>query len=215
MDSSDTIGDTKFGEIRRFLHTFVEGLDIGEQKVRVGLAQFSDRPLQEFLFSANEAMKEDMLRKLLSITHHKGGPKRTGLALDFVRNNYFSQARKDVSKIAIVITDGESSDAVQGPAQELRKQGVVIFVIEIGPANNAQLQAIANSPQKEFLFSMDNYQNLLGLIENLHKRVCIAVDDQLQGKRHVFTGSLITGFLWGSPLVPHCPKAFQQVYWLL
>ncbi|KAF5897624.1 collagen alpha-6(VI) chain-like, partial [Clarias magur] len=180
VDSSDTIGDTKFGEIRRFLHAFVQGLDIGEQKVRVGLAQFSDQPYQEFLFSADEAMKEDLLRKLLSITYRKGGPKRTGLALDFIRNTYFSQARQDISKIAVVITDGGSSDAVQGPAQELRKQGVVVFVVEMGPADIAQLQTIANSPQKEFLFSRDHYQNLPDLIENLRRRVCIAVDDQLR-----------------------------------
>lgn len=185
VDSSDTIGDTKFGEIRRFLHAFVEGLDIGEKMVRVGLAQFSDRPHQEFLFTAKET-KEDLLRNLLAITYRKGGPKRTGLALDFIRNNYFSQARQDVSKIAIVITDGESSDAVQGAAQELRKEGVVVFVIETGSANNAQLQAIANSPQKEFLYSMDNYQNLLVLIENVRRRVCIAVDDQLRGNWHIF-----------------------------
>lgn len=181
VDSSDTIGDTKFGEIRRFLHAFVEGLDIGENKVRVALAQFSDRPHQEFFFTANEAMKEDLLRKLLSVPYRKGGPKRTGLALDFIHNSFFSQARPDVSKIAIVITNGESSDAVQGPAQELRKQGVVVFVVKAGPANSAQLQAIANSPQKEFLFNMDNYQNVLVLIENLRRRVCIAVDDQLRG----------------------------------
>lgn len=186
VDSSDTVGETKFGEIRRFLHAFVEGLEIGEQKVRVGLAQFSDRPYQEFLFGENEAKKEDLLRKLLGLTYRKGGPKRTGLALDFIRNTYFSQARKSASKIAIVITDGESSDAVQGPAQELRKQGVVVFVIETGPANNVQLQAIANSPQTEFLFSTDNYQNLLGLIENLRRRVCTAVDDQLRGNLHIF-----------------------------
>lgn len=162
------------------------GLAIGEKDVRIGLAQFSDRPHQEFLFTANQATKEDLLRNLLSITYRKGGPKRTGLALDFIRNNYFSQARQDASKIAIVITNGESSDIVQGPAQELRKEGVVVFVIEAGPANNVQLQAIANSPQKEFLYSMDNYQDLLVLTENLRRRVCIAVDDQIRGNKHKF-----------------------------
>lgn len=186
VDSSDTIGDAKFEEIRSFLRTFVEALDIDEQKVRVGLAQFSDRPHQEFLFGANEGMKEDLPGMLSSITYRRGGPKKTGLALDFIWNKYFSQARQNVSKIAIVITDGESSDAVQGPAQELRKQGVVVFVIETGPSNNAQLQAIANNPQKEFLFSIADYPNLLSLIENLRRRVCIAVDDQLRGNWHIF-----------------------------
>lgn len=153
--------------------------------MRVGLAQFSDRPHQEFLFRANKNIKEDLLKKLLTIPYLKGGPKKTGLALDFIRNNFFSQARENVSKIAIVITDGESSDAVQGPAQELRKQGIVVFVVETGPANNEQLQAIASNPQKEFLFSMNDYRNKFDLIENLRRRVCIAVDDQLRGNLDV------------------------------
>ncbi|KAI5108436.1 collagen alpha-6(VI) chain [Silurus meridionalis] len=180
VDSSDTIGDTKFGEIRRFLHNFVEGLDIGEQNVRVGLAQFSDRPVQEVVFNGEEDTQEDLLKKILGLTYHKGRPKKTGHALDFIRESYFSDPKQSAAKIAIVITDGESSDSVQGPAQELRKQGVVVFVVETGPANNAQLQAIANSPQKEFLFSVENYPNLLSIIENLRRRVCTAVDDQLR-----------------------------------
>ncbi|KAI5611694.1 collagen alpha-6(VI) chain, partial [Silurus asotus] len=180
VDSSDTIGDTKFGEICNFLHKFVEGLDIGEQNVRVGLAQFSNRPVQEVVFNGEEDTKEDLLRKILGLTYHKGRPKKTGHALDFIRESYFSDPKQSAAKIAIVITDGESSDSVQGPAQELRKQGVVVFVVETGPANNAQLQAIANSPQKEFLFSVVNYPNLLSIIENLRRRVCTAVDDQLR-----------------------------------
>ncbi|TSV02093.1 Collagen alpha-6(VI) chain [Bagarius yarrelli] len=165
VDSSDTIGDAKLKEIQSFLHTFVNGLEIGQQKVRVGLAQFSNNPHQEFLFGVNEVTKEDLLRRLLSISRLNGGPKRMGLALDFIRNNYFSQARQNVSKIAIVITEGESSDAVQVPAQELRRQGVVVFVIETGPTNNAQLQAIANSPQKRISSSL-KYSDVFLLVDS-------------------------------------------------
>lgn len=184
VDSSDTIGDAKFAEIKRFLNAFVEKLDIKADKVRVGLAQYSDRPYQEFLLG-EYADKADLLEQLDNIRYRQGSA-NTGLALDFIRETYFSQARKNVPHLAIVITDGVSRDAVEEPAQKLRMQGVITFVVKTGEANLMQLHSIANSPQEEFLFSTDSYQKLQELAEILHRKVCIAVDDQLRGKQKMF-----------------------------
>ncbi|XP_072532864.1 collagen alpha-6(VI) chain [Salminus brasiliensis] len=176
VDSSDTIGETYFREIKYFLRVFVEGLDINVARVRIGLAQYSDRPYQEFLLG-EYADKADLLRKLNNIRYLRGKA-NTGVALDFIREDYFSQARKNVPHIAVVITDGVSRDAVEEPAQKLRMQGVITFVVKTGEANIEQLRAIANSPQQEFLFSSDSYQKLQELAENLRRKVCVAVDSQ-------------------------------------
>ncbi|XP_036431055.1 LOW QUALITY PROTEIN: collagen alpha-4(VI) chain [Colossoma macropomum] len=178
VDSSDTVGDINFVEIQHFLRAFVETLDIKPDKVRVGLVQYSDKPYQEFLLG-EYADKADLLKKLDNIRYHKGSA-NTGIALDFIRENYFNQARKNVPHIAIVITDGVSSDAVEEPAQKLRMQGVINFVVKTGGGNIVQLHAIANSPQEQFLFSADSHQKLQELVENLRRKVCIAVDDQLR-----------------------------------
>ncbi|KAF4106105.1 collagen alpha-6(VI) chain-like [Onychostoma macrolepis] len=170
VDSSGSIGARDFEEVKKFLHAFVDSFNLRPDKVRVGLAQFSDRPYQEFLLGAYSD-KKDLHQKLNRLIYRRGGT-NTGQALTFIRENYFSLARKNVPGIAIVITDGESNDDVEEPSQRLRNLGVFIFVIRVGTGKIEKLRAIANIPHKDFLFSIDSYQELQGLKESLRNKVC-------------------------------------------
>uniref|UniRef100_A0A671KQA9 Si:ch211-62a1.3 n=1 Tax=Sinocyclocheilus anshuiensis TaxID=1608454 RepID=A0A671KQA9_9TELE len=173
VDSSGSIGASDFEEVRKFLHAFVDSFNLRPDKVRVGLAQFSDRPYQEFLLG-DYLHKTDLHQKLNGLIYHSGGT-NTGRALTFIRENYFSLARKSVPGIVIVITDGESNDDMEEPSQRLRNLGVFIFVIRVGMGNMEKLRAIANIPHEEFLFSIDNYQELQGLKAGLCNKVCFTV----------------------------------------
>ncbi|XP_051503354.1 collagen alpha-6(VI) chain [Myxocyprinus asiaticus] len=177
VDSSSSIGDTDFEEVREFLHAFVDRFNLKTGKVRVGLAQFSDKPYQEFLLG-DYSDKQDLHQKLDNIIYRYGDP-NTGQALTFIHEKYFSLARTTVPRIAIILTAGESNDDVEEPAQKLRNQGVKIFTIRIGMGNVEKLRTIANIPHEEFLFSIDSYQDLLGLKESLRNKVCFTMDDQL------------------------------------
>lgn len=56
----------------------------------------------------------------------------TGLALNFISDNYFKPefgSRLGVPKIGILITDGKSQDDVIPPAKSLREAGVELFAI--------------------------------------------------------------------------------------
>uniref|UniRef100_A0A8C2EDU7 VWFA domain-containing protein n=1 Tax=Cyprinus carpio TaxID=7962 RepID=A0A8C2EDU7_CYPCA len=181
VDSSGSIGASDFEEVRKFLHAFVDSFNLKPDKVRVGLAQFSDRPYQEFLIG-DYLDKTDLHQKLNGLIYRRGGT-NTGQALTFIRENYFSLARKSVPGIAIVITDGESNDDMEEPSRRLRNVGVFIFVIRLGMGNMEKLRAIANIPQEEFLFSIDSYQELQGLKESLRNKVCFTVLLQSEGNR--------------------------------
>ncbi|XP_052006790.1 collagen alpha-6(VI) chain isoform X2 [Xyrauchen texanus] len=177
VDSSSSIGDKDFEEMRKFLRAFVDRLNLKTGKVRVGLAQFSDKPYQEFLLG-EYSDKQDLHQKLDNLIYRHGGT-RTGQALTFIREKYFRLARTTVPHIAIIITDGESNDDVEEPAQKLRNQGVKIFTIRVGKGNLEKLRTIANIPHEEFLFSIKSYQELRGLEESLRNKVCFTMDDQL------------------------------------
>uniref|UniRef100_A0A673JW13 Collagen alpha-6(VI) chain-like n=1 Tax=Sinocyclocheilus rhinocerous TaxID=307959 RepID=A0A673JW13_9TELE len=179
VDSSGSIGESDFEEVRKFLHSFVDSFNLRPDKVRVGLAQFSDRPYQEFLLG-DYSDKRDLHQKLNDLIYRRGGT-NTGLALTFIRENYFRLARQNVPGIAIVITDGESNDDVEEPSQRLRNLGVSIFVIRVGTGDMEKLHTIANTPHEEFLFSIDNYKELQGLKESLRNKVCFTVTLQSQG----------------------------------
>uniref|UniRef100_A0A671KY16 VWFA domain-containing protein n=1 Tax=Sinocyclocheilus anshuiensis TaxID=1608454 RepID=A0A671KY16_9TELE len=156
-----------------FLHSFVDSFNLRPDKVRVGLAQYSDMPHKEFLLG-DYSDKTDLHQKLTDLIY-RGGSTNTGLALTFIRENYFTLARQNVPGIAIVITDGESNDDVEEPSQRLRNLGVSIFVIRVGTGNMEKLRTIANIPHEEFLFSIDSYQELQVLKESLRNKVCFTV----------------------------------------
>uniref|UniRef100_A0A671KVJ0 VWFA domain-containing protein n=1 Tax=Sinocyclocheilus anshuiensis TaxID=1608454 RepID=A0A671KVJ0_9TELE len=148
VDSSGSIGESDFEEVRKFLHSFVDSFNLRPDKVRVGLAQYSDRPYQEFLLG-DYSDKRDLHQKLTDLIYRRGST-NTGLALTFIRDNYFRLARQNVPGIAIVITDGESNDDVEEPSQRLRNLGVSIFVIRVGRGNMEKLHTIQSDDEKNY-----------------------------------------------------------------
>ena len=188
VDGSSSIGISNFQEIRTFLKSAITGLDIGPDKVRIGLAQYSDETFQEFLLK-DHMDKTSLLNAVDNFPYRAGGTE-TGKAINFLLSTYFteeagSRANQRVPQIAVVITDGDSADDVVIPAQRLRRHGVIVFGIGVGGANLKQLGDIANKPPERFRFSIDSFQALQSLTENLLQTVCISVEDQRQGKAKI------------------------------
>lgn len=184
VDGSSSIGINNFQEVRRFLRTVVAGLEIGPDKVRVGLAQYSSDVYQEFLLK-DHTDKTSLLAALDTFPYRTGGTE-TGKAMEFIRTQYFtkeagSRADQRVPQIAVVITDGESTDDVVKPAKDLRSQGVIVFGVGVGQINLNQLESIANRPPNSFMFTIDNFQALQRLTDGLLKTVCSSVENQRQG----------------------------------
>ncbi|XP_026227234.1 collagen alpha-6(VI) chain-like isoform X3 [Anabas testudineus] len=189
VDGSSSIGKTNFQEIRKFLRSVVTGLDIGPNKVRIGLAQYSDEPYQEFLLK-DHLVKQSLLAVIDTFPYRTGGTE-TGKAIDFLLQTYFteeagSRAKQRVPQIAVIITDGESTDNVTEPAQRLRQHGVLVFGIGVGQANLIELASIANRPRKRFLFTIDSFQALQRLTEGLLQTVCVSMENQRQALAEKF-----------------------------
>ena len=185
VDGSSSIGIDNFKSARDFLKSVVTGLDIGPDKVRIGLAQYSDEPHQEFLLK--DHMDKSSLLTALDEFPYRTGNTATGKAMDFLVTRFFtedagSRAKERVPQIAVVITDGDSGDDVVAPAKSLRQHGVIVFGIGVGQANLTELKAIANRPSERFLLTIDSYQALQRLTEGLLQTVCISVEDQRQGE---------------------------------
>jgi len=185
VDGSSSITTEGFQEVRTFLRSLVKKLDVGSGKVRVGLAQYSDEPHQEFLL--NEHMdKKSLLDAVERIPYRMGGT-HTGKAMDFIRDHYFtkeagSRASERVPQVAVVLTDGESFDEVEGPARRLRQHGAVVFGIGVGEYNQQQLKDIANHPPERFLNTIGSFQTLQSLTDSLLKTVCTSMEEQRNGK---------------------------------
>lgn len=188
VDSSGSISPQSFEEARSFLRNIIRPLDIGPNKVQIGLAQYSDEPHKEFLLK-DHTDKRSLLGALDRVLQ-RGGSTNTGKALEFLLKQYFtkeagSRADQRVPQIAVVITDGASTDEVAAPAQHLRAHGVIVFAIGVGQAKQEELEYIANWPPKRFVLTTDSYQALQRMTNEVLKTVCISMEDQRLGKEEL------------------------------
>ncbi|XP_039662111.1 LOW QUALITY PROTEIN: collagen alpha-4(VI) chain-like [Perca fluviatilis] len=188
VDGSSSISPGNFQEVRSFLRNFIRALDIGPNKVHIGLAQYSDEPQKEFLLK-DHSDKKSLLAAVERI-QLVGGGTETGKAIDFLQKQYFTKEGGsrvvEVPQIAIVITDGDSTDEVKEPAQKLRQDGVIVFGIGVGEANRKQLESIANWPPDRFLHSLDSYQALQEQMQMLLETVCLSVVAQKEALAEKF-----------------------------
>ncbi|KAM4568099.1 collagen alpha-6(VI) chain [Fundulus diaphanus] len=189
VDGSSSIGIRDFKQVRLFLKSVVSGLDVGPDKVQIGLAQFSSNTRTEFLLKQHQDAAS--LLTAIDTFSYKTGGTETGKAIDFLISQHFteeagSRAGQRVPQIAVIITDGDSADEVEEPAQRLRQHGVIVFAIGVGNANLEELELIANQPSQRFLFTIDSYEALQRLTAGLLQTVCVSMEDQRQALEEKF-----------------------------
>ncbi|XP_060937286.1 collagen alpha-6(VI) chain [Limanda limanda] len=190
VDGSSSISRTQFQDGQQFLRSVVEGLDIGPDKVRVGLAQYSDEPHSEFLLK--DHVDKQSLLTAIDTYPYRGGNTYTGKAIDFLRETYFTEEAgrpngQRVPRIAVIITDGDSTDEVKDQAKKLRNEGVIVFAIGVGQANIEELGFIASKPLDRFRLTINSYEALKTLREELLRTVCVSMEDQRQALAERFS----------------------------
>ncbi|XP_063160042.1 collagen alpha-6(VI) chain-like [Candoia aspera] len=183
VDSSSSIGLENFQKVKNFLYTLISSLHIGQNQVRIGLAQYSDDIFKEF--QLNEySLKNDILEQIEKLTFRKGST-YTGAALDFIKERYFtvsagSRIQENIPQVLILLTDGESNDDVKVPAHKLKDEGILVYVVGIGIQNATELMNIASQPFNKFLFNIDNFDILQDLTSNLLETMCFALESQIK-----------------------------------
>ncbi|KAF7649881.1 hypothetical protein LDENG_00134580 [Lucifuga dentata] len=164
--SDDTRSD--FPAMQSFAQRVVETLSIGESKDHIGVVQYSKDPQTHF--SLNTYMeKQDVLAAIRQLPHKGGRPLNTGAALDYVRNNVFtdssgSRTQEGVPQILILLSGGRSEDDVTSAAVALKQDKIVPFSIGSRNADILELQTISYIPSYAFLVS---HFHDLGIIQQL------------------------------------------------
>ncbi|XP_069068467.1 collagen alpha-6(VI) chain [Pleurodeles waltl] len=149
VDSSDNLGSKAFPFVKILLNRALSSLDLGADKYRAALAQYSDDIHTEFQLTTYKA-KNPILNHIKKNVVFKGGSLRTGNALTKVHETIFKgtpeeRDRKQFPKVLVVFTSGTSLDNVEQPALELRQDGVKIIAIGLQKASLPNLQAMASS----------------------------------------------------------------------
>lgn len=158
-----------FPAMRDFVERVVEKLNVGPNKDRVSVVQYSrDQEVNFYLNTYTE--KEDIVDSVRGLRHRGGRPLNTGAALQYVRDNVFtnssgSRRLQGVPQMLILLNGGRSFDNVDTPASALKQQG--IFVIGIGTRNSdrTELQKISYDPS--YALSVSEFSDLPSMQEQL------------------------------------------------
>ena len=168
LDGSD-ITRNGFTAMRDFVEKVVEKLNVGENKDRVSVVQYS-RDAEVHFDLKTYTTSEDILDSVRRLRHRGGKPLNTGAALQYVRDNVFtnssgSRRLQGVPQMLILLNGGRSFDKVDTPASALKQQG--IFVIGIGTRNSdsGELQKISYDPK--YALSVSEFTDLPSVQEQL------------------------------------------------
>ncbi|XP_041376891.1 uncharacterized protein LOC121389362 [Gigantopelta aegis] len=176
LDSSTSVGKSNYEHLEDFLKHIVSRLPVGRDLVHVGMMQFSSYPSQEFPLD----MYKDRVSVLKAIDglQYMGGGTNTADALKYMREQMFSQnagARSQVPRIAVVITDGQSSNTVltTQEADRARLDNIEIIAVGVGAgANRNELHSIASDPDSTNMFIVGAFSDLKTLTSQILYSAC-------------------------------------------
>ncbi|XP_075940078.1 collagen alpha-1(XII) chain [Anarhichas minor] len=180
VDGSWSVGRPDFRYIRNFISAVAGAFQVGADRTRVGVVQYSSDPRTEFTLKQHVSRPE-LLRAIGSLPY-KGGDTKTGDALDYILKNSFTEeagARRDFPKVLVIITDGKSEDPVESYAKQLRSSGVEIFVLGIKQADEEEMKLMASTPHRSHIFNVADFNQIKNVQRELVTQVCAGVDDQL------------------------------------
>ncbi|XP_077007763.1 von Willebrand factor A domain-containing protein 1-like [Tamandua tetradactyla] len=156
VDSSASVSHYEFSQVREFLGQLVAPLPLGPGALQASLVHVGSRPHSEFRFAqhGSGAAVQDAIRAAAQ----RMGDTNAGLALAYAKEQLFAEAagaRPGVPKVLVWVTDGDSSDPVGPPMQELKDLGVTVFIVSTGRGNLLALSAAASPPPEEHLHFVD------------------------------------------------------------
>lgn len=168
MDGSDNTRNG-FSAIQNFLYKVIERLNIGANKDRVAVVQFSNVALANF-FLNSFMRKENVLTAVRKLSHKGGRPLKTGAALKYVKENVFtassgSRYTENVPQILVVLSSGPSSDSVDLPVAILKKGNVTILTIGTKESDHKEMEKISHAPS--YTLSVSEMAELPSIQEQL------------------------------------------------
>ncbi|KFM65594.1 Sushi, von Willebrand factor type A, EGF and pentraxin domain-containing protein 1, partial [Stegodyphus mimosarum] len=151
LDRSGSIGAANFEEEKGFVESFLTHIVVDVNATRVAVISYSDTAERHIDFLREPKSKCFLSQELQDVVFKNSGATNTAAAIEEAAL-VFENARPNVNKVIILITDGFSNkggDPVPH-AVKLKQKGVQIFAFGIGRFLKTELQSLATSPNHAF-----------------------------------------------------------------
>ncbi|KAF3814074.1 hypothetical protein GH733_018106, partial [Mirounga leonina] len=178
IDGSSSISFHDFKKMLNFVEAVMNQFQ--RPSTQFSLMQFSSNfqvhfTFKDFTYSSNPLVLLDSVRQLGGYTH-------TATAIQIVTNQLFSTsrgARKDASKILIVITDGQKKGDPLGYEDVIpmaEAAGIIRYAVGVGLAFQKkhswkELNDIASKPSHEYIFKVENFDALRDIQNQLKEKI--------------------------------------------
>lgn len=191
IDGSDDASD-RFTAIREFVASLAETFDVGKEKDKIAVVQFSNTAAISFNLSTYSSTSEvaDAVRNLKP----KGGrPPYIGQALQFVRDSIFTPSVKTqqigrASQNLVLVAGGRSRDSPHGPANALKSMGVAIFAIGSRLTDPVEMETI--SSKTDYAIAVSDFRDLKNVRQSLMTKLMGGrqkEDREVDGKNKNYT----------------------------
>ena len=180
VDGSYSIGLQNFAKVRAFLEVLVNSFNVGLDKIRLRLVQYSRDPHTEFALNTYNDIASVV--KAVRTFPYRGGSTNTGKAMNYVREKIFIStrgARTSVPRVMVLITDGKSSDSFKDAATNLRNIDVEIFAVGVKDAVRSELEAIANAPAATHVYTVEDFDAFQRISKELTQSICLRIEQEL------------------------------------
>ncbi|KAG9355562.1 hypothetical protein JZ751_000400 [Albula glossodonta] len=178
VDSSRSVRPSEFEQVKVFLAKVIEGLDVGPNATRVGVVNYASRVKNEVSLKTHRT-KAGLVKAVTRIEPLSTGT-MTGLAIQFALNVAFSEAEgarvrsPDISKVAIIVTDGRPQDNVRDVASRARDAGIELFAIGVGRVDMNTLRQIASEPLEDHVDYVESYSVIEKLTKKFQEAFCVS-----------------------------------------
>ncbi|XP_015227837.1 PREDICTED: cartilage matrix protein [Cyprinodon variegatus] len=176
IDSSRSVRPSEFEQVKVFLTKVIDGLDVSPSATRVGVVNYASRVKNEVSLKTHQS-KTALVKAVSKIDPLSTGT-MTGLAIQYALNVAFSEKEgarvksSDVSKVAIIVTDGRPQDNVKEVAQRARDAGIEIFAIGVGRVDKPTLRQMASEPLDDHVDYVESYSVIEKLTTKFQEAFC-------------------------------------------
>ncbi|KAL5022346.1 hypothetical protein ScPMuIL_001501 [Solemya velum] len=176
VDSSGSIGQNNFVKLQTFLKGIISKLDVGTDRVHVGVERFSSYPTMVFPLSRYTSTSQT--NQAIDGIRYVGGGTNTADALRYMREQMFSTqngARSNVPRIGVVITDGRSSNSrnTVSEADKARMNNIGLIAVGVGSGiDTNELHGVADDPDNSNTFTVNNFDQLNNVADGILQRAC-------------------------------------------
>ena len=185
IDSSGSISRRNYGKIKAFVKGIAGRLGISTNGSRAGIILYSTKASVKAYFNDSRTI-EEFKRKVDELPHERGLT-YINKALELASSELFSRARKDIPKVAMLLTDGEQSKPestlnLRDASAPLRQQGVRVIAFGIGKRINVRELRLTVERDEDVIRVM-KFDDLITKVGNYTNSLCEAA-----GKRNQIYG---------------------------